>query len=376
MRPQVGNVIHNKYRLLRLIGDGGMGSVYEARHEVLGTTVALKFLHAELTRRPGLVQRFLQEARVSAQIQSPNVVRVTDVDQTPNGLAFIVMELLDGRTLQALYEELYKNRQRLSYADALEYAIQMLDGVSAAHKTGIVHRDLKPDNVMITKGPRGEPVIKLLDFGIAKLRIANASGEPVARGLTRPGVIMGTPEYMAPEQAYSADAVDSRADIFSLGVIIFEMLAGRRPVGGDEPQQIASAYLSGQVAELTELFPECPAELARAVHKAMAPLAKDRFPSADAFREQIEPFWLAIRPPPSVHASLPSISFARLTPVPSPEGSSAVVAAPKPKPAPASPHEAAAEAIAAARALLAASEQAALPKPAAVAAAPAAKSGV
>ena len=122
MRPQVGQVINNKYRLVRVIGDGGMGSVYEARHEVLATTVALKFLHPELSRRAGLVQRFLQEARVSAQIQSPHVVRVSDVDQMPTGQAFIVMEYLEGKTLQTLYEDLYNAGQRLSYNDALEYA--------------------------------------------------------------------------------------------------------------------------------------------------------------------------------------------------------------------------------------------------------------
>src|SRR5262245_19942296 len=111
MRPQVGQVINNKYRLVRLIGDGGMGSVYEAKHEVLGTTVALKFLHPELSRRGNLVQRFLQEARVSAAIHSPHVVRVSDVDQTPNGLAYIVLEYLEGRTLQTLYEDLYREKQ-------------------------------------------------------------------------------------------------------------------------------------------------------------------------------------------------------------------------------------------------------------------------
>jgi eukaryotic-like serine/threonine-protein kinase len=308
MRPQVGNIINNKYRLLRLIGDGGMGSVFEARHEVLGTTVALKFLHPELTKRPGLVQRFLQEARVSAQIQSPHVVRVTDVDQTTTGLAFIVLEYIEGKTLQALYEELYQAGLQLSYQDALTYGVQMIEGVTAAHREGIVHRDLKPDNVMITKGARGEPLIKLLDFGIAKLRFTGQL-EPA---LTRPGVIMGTPEYMAPEQAYSADAVDSRADIFSLGVMIFEMLAGRRPVGGDEPRQIASAYLSGQVAHLTELFPECSPELADVVHRAMAPFARDRYAVVDEFREAIDPFWRAVRPP-SVHpgrmtGSMPAVS--------------------------------------------------------------------
>ncbi|MDI1430541.1 serine/threonine-protein kinase [Polyangium sorediatum] len=291
MRPQVGQVINNKYRLVRVIGDGGMGSVYEARHEVLGTTVALKFLHPELSRRQGLVQRFLQEARVSAQIQSPHVVRVSDVDQNANGQAFIVMEYLEGKTLQTLYEELYHAGQRLSYADALEYASQMLDGVEAAHRAGVVHRDLKPDNVMITRGSKGEPLLKLLDFGIAKLKV---TGE-LDRGLTRPGVIMGTPEYMAPEQAYSADAVDARADIFSLGVMVFEMLAGRRPVGGDEPHQIASAYLTGQIAQLTDLAPHVPPELASVVHRAMGPKPPDRYNSVAEFRSALEPFAMGTR---------------------------------------------------------------------------------
>jgi serine/threonine-protein kinase len=319
MRPQVGLVINNKYRLVRLIGDGGMGSVYEARHEVLGTTVALKFLHPELSRRSGLVQRFLQEARVSAAIRSPHVVRVSDVDQTSSGLAYIVLEYLEGKTLQTLYEDLYHAGQRLAYADALEYTMQILEGVEAAHEAGIVHRDLKPDNVMITKGLKGESLIKVLDFGIAKLRV---TGE-LDKGLTRPGVIMGTPEYMAPEQAYSADAVDARADIFSLGVMVFEMLAGRRPVGGDDPHQIAGAYLAGQVAKLTDLAPHVPAELAAAVHKAMAPLAKDRFDSVADLRAAIAPFLpahvgatpspLAVTPAPA-QASPAQVSPAQVSP--------------------------------------------------------------
>ncbi len=304
MRPQVGQVINNKYRLVRVIGDGGMGSVYEARHEVLGTTVALKFLHPELSRRAGLVQRFLQEARVSAQIQSPHVVRVSDVDQMQSGQAFLVMEYVEGKTLQGLYEELYNAGQRLSYPDALEYSIQMLDGVEAAHRAGVVHRDLKPDNVMITRSLKGEPLLKLLDFGIAKLKV---SGE-MDRGLTRPGVIMGTPEYMAPEQAYSADTVDVRADIFSIGVIIFEMLAGRRPVGGDEPQQIASAYLEGHIAQLTDLAPQVPPDLAKVVHRAMGPKPPDRYNTLADFRAALEPFALA--------ANAPSARAGAVTPMP------------------------------------------------------------
>ncbi len=294
MPPHVGQVVNNKYRLLRHIGDGGMGSVYEARHETLGTTVALKFLHLEFTRREGLVQRFLQEARASAQIQSPHVIRVSDVDQTADNEVFIVLEYLEGKTLQALYEELYRAGRRLSYAEALDYAEQMLDGVQAAHDAGIIHRDLKPDNVMITVDGRGATVLKLLDFGIAKLKVIGAKQSP---GLTRPGVMMGTPEYMAPEQASSADTVDARADVFSLGVIIFEMLGGQRPVGGDDPYELAVAYKSGHISQLAELTPGIAPELSAAVHRAIAAEPRDRFATAADMHEAIEPFAAAVRAP-------------------------------------------------------------------------------
>ena len=293
MSQEAGQLVNGKYRLVRMLGDGGMGTVWKAQHEKLSIPVALKFLHAELNRKQSLVDRFLQEARASAQIRSEHVVRTSDVDTTPAGEAFIVLEYLEGKTLQALYEEYHKGGQRLTYAEALSFAMQMVIGLEAAHEAGVVHRDLKPDNVMITHNSRGEPVVKLLDFGIAKLKIA---GE-LERGLTRPGVIMGTPEYMAPEQAYSADGVDSRADVFSLGVIVFEMLAGRRPAGGDDPRALAQAYISGQTAKLGDFVPNIAPDLAAAVHKAMMPLAKDRWPTAKAFREAIEPYAAAARPP-------------------------------------------------------------------------------
>jgi serine/threonine-protein kinase len=286
MYPQVGQLITNKYRLVRLIGDGGMGSVWEANHELLGTGVALKFLHGQLARRKGLVERFLQEAQVSARIKSVHVVRVSDVDRTPDGLAFMVMELVEGHTLQALYEQLYDKGEKLSYGAAFEMILQLCDGVGAAHRLGIVHRDLKPDNIMLTKDGKGRTLVKILDFGIAKLK---ASGE-VDRGLTRPGVVMGTPEYMAPEQAFSADRVDGRADVFSLGVMFFEMLAGRRPVGGDNAHSIAAQYLEGPIPNLRDLKPTISADLAAAVHKAMAAKPEDRFETVDDFQAAIEVF--------------------------------------------------------------------------------------
>jgi serine/threonine protein kinase len=285
MKLAADQLIQNRYRLVRLIGDGGMGSVYEARHEVLGSTVAIKFLHPKLAVRPALVQRFLQEARVSAQIKSDHVVRVTDVEQSADGLVYMVMEYVHGRTLQTLYEDLYNSRGQLFYRDALVYAVQILQGVHAAHSAQVVHRDLKPDNVMLTKNERGEEIVKLLDFGIAKLKI---TGE--FRPGTRPGIVMGTPEYMAPEQADSAHQADVSADIFSVGVMLFEMLAGRRPVAGADPFQISSAYRAGEVAQLRSLAPHIPEALADLVHRAIAPQPEHRPASAEAFRSALLPF--------------------------------------------------------------------------------------
>ncbi|APR81392.1 Serine/threonine-protein kinase pksC [Minicystis rosea] len=287
-----GRLVNGKYRVVRLIGEGGMGSVYEAMHEGLNARVALKSLHPDLAKT-GLGPRFLQEARAAARLKSPHVVRVSDVDQTEEGLPFMVLEFLEGKTLQALYEHLYKMGDHLQYADALDFAIQICEGVEAAHEAGIVHRDLKPDNVMITTGPKGNPLLKLLDFGIAKLE--DKSDPKSVR--TRPGVIMGTPEYMAPEQAFAADTADARADVFSLGVMIFEMLAGHRPVGGDDPTEIAVSYLTGKIPHLRDIAPTVPPEIDAVVFRAMAPKPADRLPSVKVLREALEPFLLATRPP-------------------------------------------------------------------------------
>ncbi|MBM4360150.1 MAG: protein kinase, partial [Deltaproteobacteria bacterium] len=312
MNPQVDQLINNKYRLIRLIGEGGMGSVWEARHELLGTNVALKFLHGMLAKRKGLAERFLQEAQVSARIKSPHVVQVSDVDRTADGLVFMVMELIDGQTLQGLYEQLYLRGEKLEYGEAFEIMLQAIDGVAAAHHLGIVHRDLKPDNVMLMRDAKGRLRVKILDFGIAKLK---ASGE-MDRGLTRPGMVMGTPEYMAPEQAFSADQVDARADVFSLGVMFFEMLAGRRPVGGDDAHAIVAQYLDGQVPRLRELKPTVSEGLADAIHTAMAATADGRFDSIDAFTAAIMPF----APAGAVPHPTPTSTDAVATRTPAPNG--------------------------------------------------------
>jgi eukaryotic-like serine/threonine-protein kinase len=280
MRFQPGEVVGGKYRIVRMIGDGGMGAVYEARHEILGSAVALKFLHAELSKRPGLASRFLQEAKVSASIQSPHVTRVTDVDQTPDGSPYLVMELLSGESLQQLIDR----RRKLGKDQAIDYALQILSGLEAAHALGVVHRDLKPDNVFITPSTGG-PVLKLLDFGIAKLR----QSSEYHRGLTRPGAIMGTPEYMAPEQLYAADKVDHRADIYSLGAMLYELLTGERPAYGDDAHQIIGQVAAGKVKRLTQHDPTLGEDLAAVVHRAIDPDKNQRFASAMEMRLALGP---------------------------------------------------------------------------------------
>ena len=280
---EIGQVVSSKYKLLRLLGDGGMGSVYEAEHLRLGTHVAIKVLHSDLARRAGLIERFLQEARVSAQIRSPHVVHVTDVESTPDGIAYLVMELLQGETLSALE----KRERTLPVATACEYTLQILEALEAAHSLGVVHRDLKPDNVFVTfEG--GKPVIKLIDFGIAKLKRAEGATGAVQKNLTVAGMLMGTPEYMAPEQAYSATDVDARADLYSVGVMLYEMLSGQTPAQGEDPRVVVLKVERGEVQPLVHVAPNVPPEVAGLVHRAMAPRPEMRFSSAAEMRIALE----------------------------------------------------------------------------------------
>ena len=274
---QIGDVLGGKYRLDRLIGDGGMGTVYEAEHVLLGVRVAVKVLHGDLARRPDLGERFLQEARVAAQIRSPYVVQVTDVDKTPDGTAYLVMELLTGEPLANLLER----DHTVSLPTACELTLQMLHALEAAHALGVIHRDLKPENVFLTS-VGGARVLKLIDFGIAKLR------SPGTKNMTAAGVLMGTAEYMAPEQVHAASDVDGRSDLYSVGVLLFEMLAGRRPVAGENAVIIALKVERGDVLQLRQLAPQVPEPIAALVHRAMAAKPEHRFASATEMRLALE----------------------------------------------------------------------------------------
>ena len=275
----IGSYVNGKYEIVRLLGDGGMGSVYEGKHTVLGTRVAIKVLHPELARRTGLVERFLQEARVAAQIRSPHVVQVTDVDRTAEGDAYIVMELLEGEALSAVMDR----QRKLPVQTACDYTLQILEALEAAHALGVIHRDLKPENVFLTF-PGSKPLLKLIDFGIAKARRT----DPQQKNLTVAGVVMGTAEYMAPEQARSADKVDARADLYAVGVMLYEMLSGSRPVNGDDARVIALRVERGDVVPLVQVAPDVPRELAGLVHRAMAARPELRFATATEMRLAVE----------------------------------------------------------------------------------------
>jgi eukaryotic-like serine/threonine-protein kinase len=277
---EVGHLLGGKYRIVRRIGVGGMGSVYEARHAGLGTPVAIKVLLRQLANVPTVADRFRREAQVSATLKSPHVTQVTDVDQLPDGRPYLVMELLVGRSLQEWLEQ----NKTLSREEAVDIGLQILLGLECAHALGVVHRDLKPGNVFLDEQGVGR-VAKLLDFGIAKVRAS-----PEFQSLTRPGMVMGTPEYMAPEQAFSADQADARSDIYSVGVMLYEMLSGALPADGSSPLEVAHQVMTHRVRPLEELCPGLPQGLVNLVHQAMHPDRNTRFESALEMRRALSAF--------------------------------------------------------------------------------------
>ncbi len=256
--PAVGDSLDGHIRLVRLLGEGGMASVFEAHHDRLGTRVAVKVLAQAFARDAELVARFEREARAVAKLSTRHVAHVIEVGTARASEApYIVMEFLDGRDLEA---ELV-DRGALPVAEVVDYAIQTCAGVHDAHERGIVHRDLKPANLFLAN-EAGERVVKVLDFGISKV-----IGEPTK--LTAPSAVMGTVLYMAPEQIRAARDVDARSDIWSLGVILYELLAGRPPWEGSSAE-IASSILSVEPPPLDQVaaVPPAVAQLVRAmIHK-------------------------------------------------------------------------------------------------------------
>ena len=278
-----GQVLAGKYRVEELLGRGGMGVVMAAIHLQLGQKVALKFLTKEACLLPEAVARFLREARAAVQIQSEHVARVLDVGTLETGAPYIVMEYLRGMDLK----DLGRARGPLPPEEAVDYLIQSLDAVAEAHALGIVHRDLKPSNLFVTHRPDGSPLVKVLDFGISKAIQADAAGQ---MHITATAAIMGSPQYMSPEQIRSSKNVDARSDIWALGTILHELLAGTPAYTADTVPGLLATIVADPPQLLSSVCPNLPPGLEAVVLRCLEKDRERRYSSVAELARALLPF--------------------------------------------------------------------------------------
>ncbi len=282
LAERVGLVVGGRYKILRTLGAGGMGGVYEAEHELIGKKVALKCLHKEYTRDRDLVERFKREARAATAIGNEHIVDVTDMGDLPDGAPFLVMEYLAGTTLSGLMEDLGAMR----IPRAVHIARQVCDALGAAHEKGIVHRDLKPENVFLTRRGQDPDFVKVLDFGISKIH----SGDRKDRGLTRTGMAIGTPTYMSPEQAQGLRDVDARTDVWAMGVILYEMLTGHRPFEADSYPMLLMRIVGSEPDPVTKWRKDVPDALSALVMKCLEKPVGTRMQTMYELESALAPF--------------------------------------------------------------------------------------
>jgi hypothetical protein len=278
--PLVGAVLPGGYHVLDLLSVGGMGRVYRAEQRALGRTVAVKVIHPHLLSDESAATRFLIEARAASQLNHPNSVAVFDFGRTEDGQPYIVMEFLRGRDLATVaYQEGPFELERV--IDVLQ---QVLAALGEAHAAGIVHRDMKPENVILEPLRRGGDLVKVVDFGLAKLRLEAAQTK-----LTTPGFVCGTPDYMSPEQG-RGDAIDGRTDLYAVGVMLFELLTGRLPYEGRSPMQVVMMHVTVPVPDPRSVAPDrsIPPELAAICMRAIAKQPAERFEEAQELSDALE----------------------------------------------------------------------------------------
>ncbi|HEY8091398.1 MAG TPA: serine/threonine-protein kinase [Polyangiaceae bacterium] len=278
----IGELVAGKYRVERVIGHGGMGVVVAAMHEQLAQRVAIKMLLPEAKTSANALARFTREARAAAAIRGEHVARVLDVGELESGAPYIVMEYLEGRDLA----ETIVARGTLPTEEAVAFVLQACEAIAEAHAAGIVHRDLKPSNLFVTTRPDGTAIVKVLDFGISKA-LLSSGGEGT---LTTTSSFVGSPVYSPPEQLVRAHDVDGRADIWSLGTILFEALSGRPPFVGDSVMHVASRIFNESPTPLSELRPDLPLELCGAVMRCLRKAPSDRFSDVGELAAALAPF--------------------------------------------------------------------------------------
>jgi serine/threonine protein kinase len=257
---RIGAIVQDRYRVLRKLGEGGMGAVYEGEHTVIKRKVAIKCLHAQYATDPEMVARFHREAMATNAIRHPNIVEVTDMGRFEDGAVFMVLEFLEGRELT----NLLKSQGALPLSRVVHIGVQVCDALLAAHEGNIVHRDLKPDNIFLVRRGDDPDFVKVLDFGIAKFKEAGA------QGITRTGHTMGTPHYMAPEQAQAHKTLDHRADIYSLGVILFHAITGVLPFDDESFPMLMIKVVQYPAPRLRQLVPSVPEALDNLVDRMLA----------------------------------------------------------------------------------------------------------
>jgi serine/threonine protein kinase/tetratricopeptide (TPR) repeat protein len=279
--PLIGSILDDKYRLDARLGEGGMGTVYRATHLLIEREVAIKVLNSRLVTDDAAKERFRREARAAGRLQHTNAVAVTDFGETSDGLVYLVMELLEGKPLR----DILARESPLDPARAVSLMLQISAAVEAAHEAGILHRDLKPGNIFLVQRPDSPYIVKVLDFGIAKL--ATEGGEySVADTLTGVGVMIGTPRYMSPEQCDGVQLTPA-SDVYSLGVILYEMLTGQTPFSGVSPLALALKHSSESPRPPRELVPAIPPALEAVVLHTLAKGAEERPADAGEFRREL-----------------------------------------------------------------------------------------